>query len=98
MSISIKTNKTTYQFEIGAVNQWCGENIILKNQIVDIISKYFSKSKYAEYEENMVCDVFIDNESVGRNYYNTFLISSREEMISNMKFLKRVKRKMKRID
>ena len=88
MSISIKTNKTTYQFEIGAVNQWCGENIILKNQIVDIISKYFSKSKYAEYEENMVCDVFIDNESVGRNYYNTFLISSREEMISNMKLSK----------
>ena len=37
-----------------------------------------------EYDE-IASDIFLENEVVGRNYYNVYLVQSREQMISELK-------------
>lgn len=84
MILKIKNNLREYEVALEGVNQWCGENIIKKNNIINMLCKYFSKSKYMEYDE-IASDIFLENEVVGRNYYNVYLVQSREQMISELK-------------
>ena len=53
MIISIKSNEKTYEVALNEVNQWCGVNIVRKNKIIRMLEKYFSKSKYMEYEKKI---------------------------------------------
>lgn len=85
MRLTIKNFKKSYEVGLEKVNQWCGSNVIRKNEILKMLSKYFSKSKYVEYEEKIRCDVFCGKEKLGREYFEIYNVDSREQFISQLK-------------
>lgn len=50
--------------------------------------KYFSNTKYAEYEDKDDCVFKIDDEVVGRKYYTTYYIANISDLISNIQISK----------
>ena len=50
MILNIKNKTRKYEVNVEGVNQWCGTNIIEKDMLLNIITKYFSKEKYREYD------------------------------------------------
>lgn len=85
MRLTIKNFKKSYEVGLEKVNQWCGSNVIRKNEILKMLSKYFSKSKYVEWEEKIICDVFCGKEKLGREYFEIYNVDSREQFISQLK-------------
>ncbi|EDM52558.1 CRISPR-associated protein Csn2-St [Eubacterium ventriosum] len=85
MRLTIKNFKKSYEVGLEKVNQWCGSNVIRKNEILKMLSKYFSKSKYVEWEEKIRCDVFCGKEKLGREYFEIYNVDSREQFISQLK-------------
>ena len=85
MRLTIKNIKKSYEVGLEKVNQWCGSNVIRKNEILKMLSKYFSKSKYVEWEEKIRCDVFCGKEKLGREYFEIYNVDSREQFISQLK-------------
>ena len=85
MIISIKSNEKTYEVALNEVNQWCGVNIVRKNKIIRMLEKYFSKSKYMEYEKKLECDIYTGEELLGRSYFSVHSVESREQIISQLK-------------
>ena len=85
MRLTIKNFKKSYEVGLEKVNQWCGSNVIRKNEILKMLSKYFSKSKYVEWEEKIRCDVFCGKEKLGREYFERYNVDSREQFISQLK-------------
>ena len=63
-------------------------NVQKKNYIIQNIVKYFSNTKYAEYEDKDDCVIKIDNEVVGRKYYTTYYIANINDLISNIQISK----------
>ena len=60
------------ELNIECITQLCGINVQMKNYIIQNIVKYFSNTKYAEYEDKDDCVIKIDNEVVGRKYFTTY--------------------------
>ena len=85
MRLTIKNFEKSYEVGLEKVNQWCGSNVIRKNEILKMLSKYFSKSKYVECEEKIRCDVFCGKEKLGREYFEIYNVDSREQFISQLK-------------
>lgn len=85
MRLTIKNFEKSYEVGLEKVNQWCGSNVIRKNEILKMLSKYFSKSKYVEGEEKIRCDVFCGKEKLGREYFEIYNVDSREQFISQLK-------------
>ena len=76
------------ELNIECITQLCGINVQMKNYIIRNIVKYFSNTKYAEYEDKDDCVIKIDNEVVGRNYYTTYYIANINDLISNIQMSK----------
>lgn len=76
------------ELNIECITQLCGINVQKKNNIIQNIIKYFSTTKYAEYEDKDDCVIKIDDEVVGRKYYTTYYISNINDLISNIQISK----------
>ena len=76
------------ELNIECITQLCGINVQMKNYIIQNIVKYFSNTKYAEYEDKDDCVIKIDNEVVGRKYYTTYYIANINDLISNIQISK----------
>ncbi len=76
------------ELNIECITQLCGINVQKKNNIIQNIVKYFSNTKYAEYEDKDDCVIKIDNEVVGRKYYTTYYIANINDLISNIQISK----------
>lgn len=76
------------ELNIECITQLCGINVQKKNYIIQNIVKYFSNTKYAEYEDKDDCVIKIDNEVVGRKYYTTYYIANINDLISNIQISK----------
>lgn len=85
MILNIKNKTRAYEVNVGRVNQWCGTNIIEKDMLLNMITKYFSKEKYREYDANLECTVYSNEEELGRGYYTVYQIASREDLLSQLK-------------
>lgn len=77
-----------YEISLLQITQLCGTDFTKKNFILTSINKYFSSAKYAQYEENYQDNIRIDGEKVGRKYFLSQRISSREDLINMMKITK----------
>lgn len=88
MKIEITDKNKEYTINIEPVTQLCGVCFEKKNFIIKSIYKYFSLSKYEQYEENMHENVKINGEKTGRKYFSAFHISSREQLIQSIKISK----------
>ncbi len=85
MILNIKNNEKKSEIVIGEITQWCGENIVKKEKYINIITKYFSKAKYMDYERNLECEIYFENNLLGRNFFNVYEISSRNDIVSEFK-------------
>lgn len=81
MKMNICTSITEYEVNLSPISQWCGQNTRRKNRILNIICQYFSNSR----GECMARNVLIDNEEVGRKYYQIYRISTKEDLINAIK-------------
>lgn len=89
MILNIANRNEVYKIILDRYTQMCGLDFIKKDYILDSIIKYFSNSKYQEYEENMMNNIFLDNgEQLGRNYFNVIYINNRNDMLNLIKFSK----------
>ena len=85
MTLTVINAGKEYTLQLEPVSQWCGTNIMKKQYIISSVKKYFSSSKYAEYEKDIIDNVFIDGELVGRKYFSVHHISAKEDLISGIK-------------
>lgn len=70
------------------ITQVCGVNMRKKNDIINNIAKYFSGTKYAEYDEMQAYDIKIDGKVVGRKYFNIHRVRNREDLINAIEISK----------
>ena len=80
MNLTIAFEGKSYEISLERVNQWCGQNAILKSRILRHLGKYFSGGKYYDWEEEPI--LLLDGEKIGRKSYQTIMVHSKEEMIS----------------
>ena len=84
MIISVKNDNISLE----PITQVCGTNIKRKNAIINNIVKYFSSSKYAEYDEMQAYDIRVDDKVVGRKYFNVYRIKSKEDLVCGIEISK----------
>ena len=89
MRIKILNKYKEYPINLTKFTQLCGLDFVKKNFIVDSIAKYFSSSKYNDYEENMIDNVvYENNEQIGRKHFKIIRINTRPDIIELIKFSK----------
>lgn len=81
MNMTICTSITEYKINLAPVSQWCGKNIRRKRQILDILCQYFSSNR----GECRASSILIDNEEVGRKYYQIYRINTKEDLVNAIK-------------
>lgn len=84
----MKQGTYEYDIEMQQITQLLGLNIRKKNYIIKSIVKHFSNSKYAEYEKDLIDNVKMDMEDVGRKYFDVIYIRSREDILNFLKITK----------
>ena len=80
MNLTIAFEGKSYEINFERVNQWCGQNVILKSKILRHLGKFFSGGKYYDWEEEPI--ILLDGERIGRKSYQTIMVHNKEEMIS----------------
>lgn len=88
IKLELRKKTKDYIIPLSFVSQWCGSNVICKNTIIDDLAKYFSNTKYAEYEVDMSDNIMLDGERVGRKYYQLYFIDSRNTLLQMVKMSK----------
>ena len=83
MNFTITFEGKSYDVNFERVNQWCGQNVILKSKILRYIGKYFSAGKYYDWEEEPI--ILLEGEKIGRKSYQTIMVHNKEEMISTIR-------------
>ena len=85
MKLNVKDDVKEYEINLEPITQLGGQNIVKKSFILNSIRKYFSSEKYAEYEEHIKDNVFIDGELVGRKYFTVYSITDRTDLLAEIK-------------
>ena len=99
MNIKVKNREEIYEMNFLPITQLCGKNIVEKAFVIDSLEQYFSLSRYMEYEQAMIDNILVDDEAVGRKYFDVTVIRSREDLINQLKITKtgRVKKHIDKI-
>ena len=84
MIISVKDVISSYDICVEQITQICGQNVPVKNYIINSLCKYFSADKYFEYEEKMIDNILIYGENPGRKMWECMRVSSIEDIIMFM--------------
>ena len=84
MKMEVRRGIEKYVLQIEPITQICGTNYVLKNYLSNSIYKHFSSSKYSSFEEEMIENVNINGECIGKEYFDVIQINTREELIDNI--------------
>ncbi|MGO5359207.1 CRISPR-associated protein Csn2-St [Anaerofustis sp. LCP19S3_F7] len=88
MKVQICNKEKEYIINLMQITQLCGVNFYIKDFIINSIYKYFSNGKYMEYEKNMEENIKIEDEKLGRNYFDIIRIKGKEDLINILKITK----------
>ena len=88
MNIKVNNREEIYEMNFLPITQLCGKDIVKKTFIIDSLEKYFSVSRYMEHEQAMIDNILVDDEAVGRKYFDVIVIRSRKDLISQLKITK----------
>lgn len=88
MKVQICNKEKEYIINLAQITQLCGVNFYIKDFIINSIYKYFSNGKYMEYEKNMEENIKIEDEKLGRNYFDIIKIKGKEDLINILKITK----------
>lgn len=88
MKVQICNKEKEYIINLMQITQLCGVNFYIKDFIINSIYKYFSNGKYMEYEKNMEENIKINDEKLGRNYFDIIKIKGKEDLINILKITK----------
>ncbi|WP_329384259.1 CRISPR-associated protein Csn2-St [Anaerofustis sp. HA2171] len=88
MKVQIYNREKEYIINLAQITQLCGVNFYIKDFIINSIYKYFSNGKYMEYEKNMEENIKINDEKLGRNYFDIIKIKGKEDLINILKITK----------
>ncbi len=88
MTIKITSRKHEYEIEYANVMQLCGQNMIVKNEVIESLRKYFSNEKYQEYEHVNQASISIDGEECGRKAFEVYYIRDIRDIVSAIKVSK----------
>ena len=88
MIVEIQKYEKKYSFELCGVTQLCGQNISIKNFILESIRRHFSTYKYPEYRNPWRENVRIDGEVLGRKYFQVISIRDKEELLQHIRMTK----------
>ena len=88
MKVQICNREKEYIINLMQITQLCGVNFYIKDFIINSIYKYFSNGKYMEYEKNMEENIKIEDEKLGRNYFDIIRIKGKEDLINILKITK----------
>ncbi len=84
----MKATQENYEIELQPITQLVGIDFKKKSYIVNSLVKYFSASKYMEYESEMVDNILLDMQQVGRKYFDVIHIRCRDDMLNYLKLTK----------
>ncbi len=88
MKLQVKNKIELYEIEIRPITQLAGENINKKSYILNSLVKHFSSTKYMDFESDMVDNVLLEMQPVGRKYFNIVHIRKREDILDFLKITK----------
>lgn len=88
MNIQVKDYERIYEINLEQITQLCGSNFTKKDYLVNSLEKYFSNSKYTSYEERYMDNIVVDNDNVGRKYFDCMVIRCRNDLIGAIKLSK----------
>ena len=88
MKIEIQKGIHKYDICLDSITQVCGQNIKLKEFIKKSLEKYFSNSKYMDYEKEMMNNVMLNGNKVGREYFKVYSIETIEDILKFIKIQK----------
>ncbi len=88
MKLSIIDDEKIYEFNIEQISQWAGMNLKTKKYCIDSLFYYFSGYKYPEYEKKYYENILINDEKIGRKYFNIYKISNRNDLLKHIKITK----------
>lgn len=79
MNISIQNGSKAYDISLEQFTQFCGDNLVEKSVVINAIRKYFSSSKYNDFENTV--SIKCGKDTLGRQYFKTFSIASRADIL-----------------
>lgn len=84
MNLKIRDADEIYDINLSPITQLCGRNIQKKTFILESLAKYFSSSKYMEYESGNADNILVNGESLGRKYFDVTRIRGRKDLVSEL--------------
>ncbi|MBQ8490763.1 MAG: hypothetical protein IJ535_13380 [Pseudobutyrivibrio sp.] len=88
MKLSIANYNENIEINFDVITQLCGQNLPIKNTIVDSICKHFSNDKYKDYEERLIDNILIDGEVPGRKQWECCRISNKDDILATIQMNK----------
>ena len=88
MKVEVLEYEKKYSFELEAVTQLCGQNIMKKSYIFESIKRYFSSYKYREGKNKWRDNVKFDGELLGRKHFTVISISNIRDILTMIKWSK----------
>lgn len=88
MKVEVLEYEKKYSFELEAVTQLCGQNIMKKSYILESIRRYFSSYKYREGKNKWRDNVKFDEELLGRKHFTVISISNMRDILTMIKWSK----------
>lgn len=88
MRIEIKDKNESYVINLQQITQLLGMNIKKKSYILNSLEKFFSNAKYSSYEADMQDNIKVEGQKVGRKYFSSHRVRTREELIKEIKISK----------
>lgn len=78
----------TYEINLQQITQVLGINIKKKQFIFTSLHKFFSGEKYSSYEAYMQDNIRLEGQKVGRKYFLSYSIQTREDLIKEIRLSK----------
>lgn len=88
MKLRIKNGKEYYEINLEPFTQLCGVDFRKKDFILTSLCKHFSSEKYSDYEEGYRDNLWVDGQKVGRNYFMSYRVKTREDLLGAIKLAK----------
>lgn len=88
MKVEVLEYEKKYSFELEAVTQLCGQNIMKKSYIFESFRRYFSSYKYREGKNKWRDNVKFDGELLGRKHFTVISISNIRDILTMIKWSK----------
>lgn len=88
MKIDVTEYEKRYTFELTAVTQLCGQNIVKKTYILESLRRYFGTYRYQEEKNKWRDNVKVDDKLVGRKFFTVLSVNGISEILTMIKWSK----------